>query len=51
MLSCGYTQVAVRYFDVYHVEGVVDIPPIIPRGPEYGGLLNLFKGTWLGIAY
>jgi D-serine deaminase-like pyridoxal phosphate-dependent protein len=42
----GYTPFAVSYFDVYHVvEGdkVVDIWPIIPRGPGHGGLLNLFK--------
>lgn len=47
-LRCGYTPFAVSYFDVYHVvEGdkVVDIWPIIPRGPEHGGLLNEFKGT------
>jgi D-serine deaminase-like pyridoxal phosphate-dependent protein len=42
----GYTPFAVSYFDVYHVvEGdkVVDIWPVIPRGPEHGGLLNAFK--------
>ena len=41
----GYTPFAVSYFDAYHVvEGgkVVDIWPVIPRGPEHGGLLNLF---------
>jgi D-serine deaminase-like pyridoxal phosphate-dependent protein len=45
-LLCGYTPFAVNYFDAYHVvEGdtVVDIWPIIPRGPEDGGLLNAFK--------
>lgn len=39
----GYTPFAVNYFDVYHVvEGdkVTDIWPIIPRGPEHGGLLD-----------
>ena len=39
----GYTPFAVSYFDVYHVvEGdkVTDVWPIIPRGPEHGGLLN-----------
>jgi len=44
----GYTPYAVSYFDVYHVvEGdtVIDVWPIIPRGPEHGGLLNLFRGT------
>jgi len=42
----GYTPFAVSYFDVYHVvEGgkVVDVWPVIPRGPEHGGLLNAFK--------
>ena len=42
----GYTPFAVSYFDAYHVvEGgrVVDIWPVIPRGPEHGGLLNLFR--------
>ena len=41
----GYTPFAVSYFDVYHVvEGdkVVDLWPIIPRGPEHGGLLGVF---------
>lgn len=41
----GYTPFAVSYFDVYHVvenEKVVDVWPIIPRGPEHGGLLNAF---------
>ena len=42
----GYTPFAVSYFDVYHVveDGkVIDIWPILPRGPEHGGLLNAFK--------
>jgi D-serine deaminase-like pyridoxal phosphate-dependent protein len=42
----GYTPFAVSYFDVYHVvEGdkVVDIWPVLPRGPEHGGLLDAFK--------
>jgi D-serine deaminase-like pyridoxal phosphate-dependent protein len=45
-LLCGYTPFAVNYFEAYHVvEGdtVVGIWPIIPRGPEHGGLLNAFK--------
>jgi D-serine deaminase-like pyridoxal phosphate-dependent protein len=45
-LFCGYTPFAVNYFDAYHiVEGdtVVDIWPIIPRGPQHDGLLNAFK--------
>jgi D-serine deaminase-like pyridoxal phosphate-dependent protein len=47
-LFCGYTPFAVSYFDVYHVvegEKVVDIWPILPRGPEHGGLLNVFKDS------
>ena len=39
----GYTPFAVNYFDAYHVvEGgtVVDIWPILPRGPLHGGLLQ-----------
>lgn len=42
----GYTPFAVSYFDVYHVvEGdkVVDVWPVLPRGPEHGGLLGAFK--------
>jgi len=42
----GYTPFAVSYFDVYHVvEGdkVVDVWPVLPRGPEHGGLLSAFK--------
>jgi D-serine deaminase-like pyridoxal phosphate-dependent protein len=38
----GYTPFAVNYFDAYHVvrDGiVVDIWPIMPRGPLHGGLL------------
>jgi D-serine deaminase-like pyridoxal phosphate-dependent protein len=39
----GYTPFAVNYFDAYHVieDGtVVDIWPIMPRGPLHGGLLT-----------
>ena len=42
----GYTPFAVSYFDAYHViEGgkVVDIWPILPRGPEHYGLLKELK--------
>jgi D-serine deaminase-like pyridoxal phosphate-dependent protein len=42
----GYTPFAVSYFDVYHVveKGrVIDVWPVLPRGPEHGGLLNAFK--------
>lgn len=45
-LFCGYTPFAVNYFDAYYVvEGdtVVDIWPIVPRGPQHGGLLNALK--------
>ena len=42
----GYTPFAVSYFDVYHVvekDRVIDVWPVLPRGPEHGGLLNAFK--------
>ena len=42
----GYTPFAVNYFDAYHVvEGgkVVDIWPILPRGPLHGGLLQALE--------
>jgi D-serine deaminase-like pyridoxal phosphate-dependent protein len=42
----GYTPFAVNYFDAYHVveDGtVVDIWPIIPRGPLHGGLLPMLE--------
>ena len=42
----GYTPFAVNYFDAYHVvEGdkVVDIWPIMPRGPLHGGLLQALE--------
>jgi D-serine deaminase-like pyridoxal phosphate-dependent protein len=42
----GYTPFAVNYFDAYHVvEGdtVVDIWPILPRGPLHGGLLQVME--------
>ncbi len=42
----GYTPFAVSYFDVYQVveDGkVVDVWPVIPRGPEHGGLLDAFR--------
>lgn len=45
-LYIGYTPFAVNFFDVYHVvenDKVMDIWPIIPRGPGHGGLLNEFK--------
>ncbi len=42
----GYTPFAVNYFDAYHVveDGtVVDIWPILPRGPLHGGLLQMLE--------
>jgi D-serine deaminase-like pyridoxal phosphate-dependent protein len=42
----GYTPFAVNYFDAYHVveDGtVVDIWPIMPRGPLHGGLLKMLE--------
>jgi D-serine deaminase-like pyridoxal phosphate-dependent protein len=42
----GYTPFAVNYFDAYHVvqDGVVvDIWPILPRGPLHGGLLTMIE--------
>ncbi len=42
----GYTPFAVNYFDAYHVvenDKVVDIWPIIPRGPLHGGLLTMLE--------
>ena len=44
----GYTPFAVNYFDAYHVvenDKVVDIWPILPRGPLHGGLLNMLEGN------
>jgi len=45
-LFCESTPLAVSYFDVYYVvdgERVVDVWPVIPRGPQHGGLLDAFK--------
>ena len=42
----GYTPFAVNYFEAYYVvEGgkVVDVWPILPRGPDHGGLLRQLK--------
>jgi D-serine deaminase-like pyridoxal phosphate-dependent protein len=42
-LQPGYAPATVNWFDAYHVvEGdrVVDIWPIVPRGPGHGGLLG-----------
>jgi len=44
----GYTPFAVNYFDAYHVvegETVVDIWPILPRGPLHGGLLQVLEAA------
>jgi D-serine deaminase-like pyridoxal phosphate-dependent protein len=45
-LLCNYTPFAVSYFDAYHViEGgrIVDIWPVIPRGPESRWLLDMLE--------
>jgi D-serine deaminase-like pyridoxal phosphate-dependent protein len=45
-LLCNYTPFAVSYFEAYHViEGgrIVDIWPVIPRGPESRWLLDLLE--------
>ena len=42
----GYTPFAVSYFDVYYVVEngkVIDVWPVLPRGPQHGGLLDAFK--------
>jgi len=42
----GYTPFAVNYFDAYHVVedgAVVDVWPIMPRGPLHGGLLAMLE--------
>jgi D-threonine aldolase len=42
----GYTPFAVNYFDAYHVVEsgtVVDIWPVMPRGPLHGGLLPMLE--------
>ncbi len=44
----GYTPFAVNYFDAYHViedDVVVDIWPIMPRGPLHGGLLTMLEAA------
>ena len=44
----GYTPFAVNYFDAYHVverETVIDIWPIMPRGPMHGGLIGVLEGS------
>jgi D-serine deaminase-like pyridoxal phosphate-dependent protein len=40
----GYTPATVNLFDVFHVledDRVIDIWPVIPRGPGYGSLIGL----------
>jgi D-serine deaminase-like pyridoxal phosphate-dependent protein len=40
----GYTPFGVNYFDAYYVvenERVIDVWPVLPRGPQDGGLLKL----------
>jgi D-serine deaminase-like pyridoxal phosphate-dependent protein len=45
-INCNYTPFAVSYFEAYHaVEGgrVVDVWPVLPRGPESRWLLDLLE--------
>jgi D-serine deaminase-like pyridoxal phosphate-dependent protein len=45
-IHCNYTPVAVSYFEAYHVieDGrVVDIWPVLPRGPESRWLLDTLE--------
>jgi D-threonine aldolase len=45
-ILCNYTPFAIGYFDAYHVlEGgrVVDVWPVMPRGPEARWLLDLLE--------
>jgi D-serine deaminase-like pyridoxal phosphate-dependent protein len=45
-ILCNYTPFAIGYFDAYHVmqdERVVDIWPVMPRGPESRWLLDMLE--------
>ncbi len=45
-IRCNYTPFAISYFEAYHViEGgrVVDIWPVLPRGPESRWLLDMLE--------
>jgi D-serine deaminase-like pyridoxal phosphate-dependent protein len=45
-INCNYTPFAVSYFEAYHVvEGgrVVDVWPVLPRGPESRWLLDMLE--------
>jgi D-serine deaminase-like pyridoxal phosphate-dependent protein len=45
-INCNYTPFAISYFDVYHVMEnghVVDIWPVLPRGPESRWLLDMLE--------
>lgn len=45
-IQCNYTPFAISYFEAYHVlEGgkVVDIWPVLPRGPESRWLLDMLE--------
>jgi D-serine deaminase-like pyridoxal phosphate-dependent protein len=45
-ILCGYTPFAISYFEAYHVmeDGhVVDVWPVLPRGPEARWLLDLLE--------
>jgi D-serine deaminase-like pyridoxal phosphate-dependent protein len=40
----GYAPSTVNWYDAYHVmeqDRIVDIWPIVPRGPGHGGLLHI----------
>ena len=45
-INCNYTPFAVSYFEAYHVveDGrVADVWPVLPRGPESQGLLDMLE--------
>ena len=45
-ILCNYTPFAVGYFDAYHVvedDRVVDVWPVMPRGPESRWLLDMLE--------
>lgn len=47
-LTPGYAPGTVNWYDAYHViesDRVVDIWPIVPRGPGHGGLLGALHGA------
>jgi D-serine deaminase-like pyridoxal phosphate-dependent protein len=45
-ILCNYTPFAVGYFEAYHVidgDRVVDVWPVMPRGPESRWLLDMLE--------